>query len=166
VAADKLDVARATLQRLGLRGATLATADLARPLVDATPRYHRILLDAPCSGLGVLRRHPEALARRAPGDLALLAAQQLRMLSVVAPALRPGGLLVYAVCTFERRECEEVVAAFLRAHPRFAIEPATAAGGRVPWARLVDGAGAVRTWPQRDGADGFFAVRLRLAGRS
>jgi len=166
VAADKLDAARATLQRLGLTGATLRQADLTAPLDGptlATPRYHRILLDAPCSGLGVLRRHPEALTRRAPGDLDVLAAQQLRMLSVVAPALLPGGLLVYAVCTFERRECEDVVAAFLRAHPRFSLESAAAAGGRVPWGRLTDAAGAVRTWPQRDGADGFFAVRLRLA---
>ena len=103
------------------------------------------------------------LARRAPSDLETLAAQQLRMLSAVAPALLPGGLLVYAVCTFERRECEDVVAAFLRAHPRFTIENAAAAGGRVPWARLADAVGAVRTWPHRDGADGFFAVRLRLA---
>jgi 16S rRNA (cytosine967-C5)-methyltransferase len=163
VAPDKLDAARATLQRLGLGGAAFAVADLTKPLADATPRYHRILLDAPCSGLGVLRRHPEALARRAPGDLETLAERQLRMLSVVAPALLPGGLLVYAVCTFERRECEDVVAAFLRAHPRFAIENAAAVGGRVPWARLADAAGAVRTWPHRDGADGFFAVRLRLA---
>jgi 16S rRNA (cytosine967-C5)-methyltransferase len=161
-AADKLDAARATLQRLGLTGATFAAADLARPLADPTPRYHRILLDAPCSGLGVLRRHPEALARRARADLDALAAQQLQMLSAVAPALLPGGVLVYAVCTFERLECEDVVAAFLRAHPRFALENAAAAGGRVPWARLTDAAGAVRTWPQRDGADGFFAVRLRL----
>jgi 16S rRNA (cytosine967-C5)-methyltransferase len=163
IAPDKLDAARATLARLGLGGATFAVGDLTRPLADPTPRYHRILLDAPCSGLGVLRRHPEALFRRALGDLDALAAQQLRMLSSVAPALLPGGLLVYAVCTFERRECEEVVAAFLRAHPRFAIEPATAAGGRVPWDRLTDATGAVRTWPHRDGADGFYAVRLRLA---
>src|SRR5262249_13855972 len=140
---------------------TLAVADLTKPLPDPTPRYDRILLDAPCSGLGVLRRHPEAMARRAPADLEALAAQQLRMLSVVAPALRPGGLLVYARCTFERGECEDVVAAFLRAHPDFAVEPA--AGGRVPWARLSDASGAIRTWPQRDGADGFFAVRLRRA---
>jgi 16S rRNA (cytosine967-C5)-methyltransferase len=163
IAPDKLDAARATLARLGLGGATFAVGDLTRPLADPTPRYHRILLDAPCSGLGVLRRHPEALFRRAPGDMDALAAQQLRMLSSVAPTLLPGGVLVYAVCTFERRECEEVVAAFLRAHPRFAIEPATAAGGRVPWARLTDATGAIRTWPHRDGADGFFAVRLRLA---
>ena len=112
-----------------MTGATFTVADLTKPLADPTPRYHRILLDAPCSGLGVLRRHPEALARRAPGDLETLAAQQLRMLSVVAPVLLPGGLLVYAVCTFERRECEDVVAAFLRAHPDFAIESAAAAGG-------------------------------------
>ena len=163
VANPKLAGARATLQRLGLTGAMLDAADLTKPLADPTPRYHRILLDAPCSGLGVLRRHPEALARRTPADLDRLAAQQLRMLEVVAPALLPGGVLVYAVCTFDRRECEDVVAAFLRAHPRFSIENPAAAGGRVPWARLTEAGGAVRTWPHRDGADGFFAVRLRLA---
>ena len=165
IAPAKLDEARRTLERLGLASARLATADLTRPLSDPTPRYDRILLDAPCSGLGVLRRHPEALLRRAPADLAALAGQQLRMLGTVAPALRPGGLLVYAVCTFDRQECESVVSAFLQAHPRFTPEPASAAGGRVPWAALADASGAlrtsVRTWPQRDDADAFFAVRLR-----
>ncbi len=161
VAADKLDDARAMARRLGLRRASFAAADLTRPLADPSPRYHRILLDAPCSGLGVLRRHPELLLRRTAADLDGLATQQLRMLEVIAPALRPGGLLTYAVCTFDRRECEDVVAAFLRAHPDFAIEPAPAAGGRVDWSRLVEPSGAVRTWPHRDGADAFFAVRLR-----
>ena len=163
VSADKLDMAAATLRRLGLAGAAPVVADLTAPLVDQTPRYHRILLDAPCSGLGVLRRHPETLLRRQPADIDALAERQLRMLSMVAPALLPGGLLTYAVCTFERRECEDVVTAFLRAHPRFAIEPAVTAGGAVPWARLADATGAIRTWPQRDAADGFFAVRLRSA---
>jgi 16S rRNA (cytosine967-C5)-methyltransferase len=157
----KLDEARRTLQRLGLASARLVTGDLTRPLPDAAARYDRILLDAPCSGLGVLRRHPEALLRRAPADLTALAAQQLAMLTALAPALRPGGLLTYAVCTFERQECEEVVAAFLRAHPRFAVETPPSAGGRVPWSALVDPSGGVRTWPQRDDADAFFAVRLR-----
>ena len=162
----KLHDARRTLQRLGLTSARTVTADLTRPLDSAlvAQGYHRILLDAPCSGLGVLRRHPEALVRRSPDDLAALAAQQLSMLASVAPALRPGGLLTYAVCTFERQECEEVVAAFLRAHPAFQIEPAAAAGGRVPWDRLMDASGAIRTWPQRDDADAFFAVRLRGPG--
>ncbi|HXT95304.1 MAG TPA: 16S rRNA (cytosine(967)-C(5))-methyltransferase RsmB [Polyangia bacterium] len=164
LAAAKLEDARRTLDRLGLRGARLATGDLTRPLADPTPRYHRILLDAPCSGLGVLRRHPEALLRRTPADLGPLAAQQRAMLAAVAPALLPGGLLTYAVCTFERQECDDVVAAFLRDHPRFEREPATAAGGRVPWRALADAAGALRTWPQRDDADAFFAVRLRARG--
>jgi 16S rRNA (cytosine967-C5)-methyltransferase len=162
--APKLAEAARTLTRMGLRGATFTTADVTLPLPDATARYHRILLDAPCSGLGVLRRHPEALARRAADDLAALAARQLRMLTALAPALLPGGLLVYAVCTFDRRECEEVVQAFLAAHPGFVVEPAGAAGARVPWSRftLATGVpGAIRTWPQRDNADAFFAVRLR-----
>jgi 16S rRNA (cytosine967-C5)-methyltransferase len=164
VAAPKLAEAERTLARLGLAGATFTAADLTKPFADAGARYDRILLDAPCSGLGVLRRHPEALARRASDDLAALAARQLRMLTVLAPALKPGGLLVYAVCTFDRRECDEVVAAFLAAHPGWAVEPAAAAGDRVPWTRLTLTAGvpgAIRTWPHRDNADAFFAVRLR-----
>ena len=165
ISQPKLDEAARTLERLGLVSASLSTADLMRPLTDPTPRYDRILLDAPCSGLGVLRRHPEVLLRRAPADLAVLAGQQLQMLGTVAPVVRPGGVLVYAVCTFDRQECEAVVAAFLKAHPRFSPEPAAAAGGRVPWAAVADAAGAVgaaiRTWPQRDDADAFFAVRLR-----
>jgi 16S rRNA (cytosine967-C5)-methyltransferase len=140
---------------------TTAVADVARPLADPTPRYHRILLDAPCSGLGVLRRHPEALFRRAAGDLAALADQQARMLAAVAPLLLPGGSLTYSVCTFERQECEDVVEAFLRDHPAFRIE--APAEGRVPWSRLAGpgGAGWVRTWPHRDDADAFFGVRMR-----
>jgi 16S rRNA (cytosine967-C5)-methyltransferase len=161
LSAAKLDEGTRSLRRLGAISASSIVADLTQPLSDPTPRYHRILLDAPCSGLGVLRRHPEALIRRSLDDLAPLAAQQFRMLDTVAPALLPGGLLTYAVCTFEKQECEEVVAAFLNAHPQFSIEPATEAGGRVPWADLVDASGAVRTWPQRDDADAFFAVRLR-----
>lgn len=164
----KLREAERTLHRLGLAAAALTAADLSRPLPATVAGFDRVLLDAPCSGLGVLRRHPEALLRRTPADLGALALAQRQMLGTVAAALRPGGVLVYAVCTFDRAECEDVVLGFLRDHPRFRVEPATAAGGRVPWARLMvsEGplAGAIRTWPQRDDADGFFAVRLRGAG--
>ncbi len=164
----KLREAGRTLERLGLGPATMMKADLTQPLPAGTPPFDRILLDAPCSGLGVLRRHPEALLRRTAADLTSLAAAQRRMLGTLAAALRPGGLLVYVVCTFDRAECEDVVTAFLAEHPRFRVEPASAAGGRVPWARLMvpDGplAGAIRTWPHRDDADGFFAVRLRFEG--
>jgi 16S rRNA (cytosine967-C5)-methyltransferase len=161
VSAAKLDEAARAMRRLGLTGARFSAFDLTRPLADPTPRYHRILLDAPCSGLGVLRRHPEALFRRAPADLEALAGQQARLLEVVEPALLPGGILVYAVCTFDRRECDDVAAAFVARHPRFHVEAPDAASGGVAWGELVQPSGAIRTWPHRHDADAFFAVRLR-----
>jgi 16S rRNA (cytosine967-C5)-methyltransferase len=162
-APTKLDEAKTTFKRLGVTGVTTAIADLTRPLPDATPRFHRILLDAPCSGLGVLRRHPEALQRRTAEEIPALAARQLRMLEVLAPLLLPGGALTYSVCTFERAECDDVIATFLRGHPGFRAEPppsAAGAPGGVPWERLVGASGFVRTWPERDDADAFFAARL------
>ncbi|HVZ74357.1 MAG TPA: 16S rRNA (cytosine(967)-C(5))-methyltransferase RsmB [Polyangia bacterium] len=158
LAAAKLDEARASFTRLGVTGVETATADLTRAWADPAARFDRVLLDAPCSGLGVLRRHPETLLRRGPDDLPRLAAQQRRMLDVVAPLVAPGGTLTYSVCTFERTEGEDVVATFLAAHPEFRVAPPEP--GRVPWARLVDRAGFVRTWPHRDDADAFFAARL------
>ncbi|HVU50597.1 MAG TPA: methyltransferase domain-containing protein, partial [Polyangia bacterium] len=159
LAPGKLAEARQTFARLGVRGVTTTVADLTRPFPEPGARFDRVLLDAPCSGLGVLRRHPEALARRSLDDLPRLAAQQRRMLDTVAPLVAPGGVLAYSVCTFERVECEDVVAAFLGAHPEFRLEPPPPSE-RVPWARLTDAAGCVRTWPHRDDADAFFAARL------
>jgi 16S rRNA (cytosine967-C5)-methyltransferase len=161
LSAPKLSEARQAFARLGVKGVTTKALDLTRPYPDAGARFDRVLLDAPCSGLGVLRRHPEALLRRAPEDLARLAGQQGRLLEMVAPLVAEGGSLTYSVCTFERAECEDVVDAFLRAHPEFRVEPApTLASDRVPWDRLADARGFVRTWPQRDDADAFFAARL------
>jgi 16S rRNA (cytosine967-C5)-methyltransferase len=159
LAAAKLDEARETFARLGVRGVTTRAVDLTRSFPDADARFERVLLDAPCSGLGVLRRHPEALVRRTADDLPRLAGQQRRMLDTLAPLVAPGGVLTYSVCTFERIECEDVVAAFLAAHADFRLEPPPPSG-RVPWARLTDPAGCVRTWPHRDDADAFFAARL------
>ena len=85
------------------------------------------------------------------------------MLDTLAPLVKPGGALTYSVCTFDRVECEDVVAAFLGAHPEFRVEPPSDPS-RVPWSRLTDASGFVRTWPHRDDADAFFAARLvRLA---
>jgi 16S rRNA (cytosine967-C5)-methyltransferase len=163
LAPAKLAEARASFGRLGVKGVTTSTADLTRPFPEAGGRFDRVLCDAPCSGLGVLRRHPEALSRRSAQDLPRLAAQQARMLDTLAPLVRPGGVLTYSVCTFDRVECEDVVAAFLRAHPEFRVEPPSDSS-RVPWSRLTDASGFVRTWPHRDDADAFFAARLvRLA---
>jgi 16S rRNA (cytosine967-C5)-methyltransferase len=159
LAPSKLAEARGSFTRLGVANVETAIVDLTHPLADPEARFERILLDAPCSGLGVLRRHPEALLRRSADDLSRLAGQQARMLATLAPHVAAGGVLTYSVCTFDRVECEDVVEAFLRARPDFRVE-APEASSRVPWARLTDAAGFVRTWPQRDDADAFFAARL------
>ncbi len=144
VAADKsrrkLDLCEDAARRLGLPGIRVLHADLTGDAALA-PAYDRVLLDAPCSGLGVLRRHPEA-KWRPPPDTAALAALQARLLGGLAPRVRPGGVLVYSVCTFTDEEGPAQVAAFLRAHPGFRAT------------------GELRTWPHRDGSDAFFAVRL------
>jgi len=164
---DALDLSAAKLRqaeeqwtRLGARGITVRVADLTKDFPAETAPYQRVLLDAPCSGLGVLRRHPEVLLRRTEADVTLLAATQRRMLDVVAPLVAPGGILVYAVCTFDRAEGEDVVASFLAAHPDFA--PAPPPASNIDWPRLAAGAPhLIRLWPDRDDADAFFAARLQ-----
>jgi len=147
---------RAEALRLGADVVTLA-ADARRPPLRAT--FDGVLVDAPCSGLGTLSRHPEVRWRRRPEDVPRLARLQYELLDGVAPLVRPGGLLVYAVCTLTRDENEAVVDSFLRAHPRFTIEHAARDGGAPP--ALITAAGFLRTLPHRDGLDGFFAARLR-----
>jgi len=156
IAPRKLAQARETWSRLHVKGVTTRARDLMAAPAEP-PRFHRVLVDAPCSGLGVLRRHPEAAARRDPADIAALAARQRLMLGSAAAAVLPGGSLVYAVCTFDRAECDDVIAAFLDEHADFRVEPP--AGAR--WDGLRDWRGFVRTWPHRHDADAFFAVRLR-----
>src|SRR5262249_7963662 len=148
----------AEAQRLGLGNVSPLVADVRRPPIG-TP-LDAVLVDAPCSGLGTLRRHPELRWRRHPDDLARFAALQSALLDAVAPLVRAGGALVYAVCTPMRAETDDVVAAFLDAQPRFVRESPAA---RLPAAAvaLVTPEGALRTWPHRHDLDAFFAVRLR-----
>jgi 16S rRNA (cytosine967-C5)-methyltransferase len=147
----KLDEARRLFARLGVRGVTTRAADLTQPWMGDRAAYDRVLLDAPCAGLGVLRRHPEALTRRILADVTALAAVQEQLLAMVAPLVRPGGTLTYSVCTFERAEGEDVIGRFLEGHPAFHVDGTSLSA-------------TVRTWPHRDDADAFFAVRLRATG--
>jgi 16S rRNA (cytosine967-C5)-methyltransferase len=139
----KLDLAEDAARRLGLSSIRAIVADLTRADVPLAPRYDRVLLDAPCSGLGVLRRHPEGKWRRRPEEIAELAALSRRLLDAVAGRVRPGGALVYSVCTFTDEEGAGQVRALLARDPAFALEEELA------------------TWPHRDDADGFYAARLR-----
>lgn len=118
-----------------------------------------VVVDAPCSGLGTLRQHPEIRWRQSPERIRELAGLQQELLETAALHVRPGGCLVYATCTISREENEEVVEAFLRAHPewRVAAPPADFPPAAV---ELIDAGGFLRTWPHRHGLDGFFAARL------
>lgn len=118
--------------------------------------FDSVLVDAPCSALGVIRRHPEIRWTRQPQDLARLAQRQLALLEASAPAVGAGGLLVYAVCTFSPEETDGVLARFLgsQAGRSFQVE-----APRAP-AAYVDG-GWFRSYPDRDDMDAFSAVVLR-----
>jgi len=156
----KLVTAGAT--RLGCRGIAAQAWDLTEPPAFLEQgSFDRVLVDAPCSGLGVLRRNPEIRWRRQPEDLTNLAARQKLILGNVAALVRPGGRLLYSVCTMASEETDEVVTAFLEKHPEFAREdlrPAVPASCQA----LFDADGVLRSVPHRhDGMDAFFAVAFR-----
>lgn len=152
------------LQRLGLNGVDLLLADAVTSLpLKPGHRFDGILIDAPCSGLGVLRRHPELRWRRQPEDLARFAAMQRVMLQQAAPYLRVGGALLYITCTTEAEENELVVHDFLASQPEFFLQAPTAA--LPPQAQqFIELPGYFHTLPERDGLDGFFAAVLVKAG--
>ena len=122
--------------------------------------FDAILIDAPCTGLGTIRRTPDIKLRRRPEDIASSAACQQEILSNISMLLRPGGRLVYSVCTLEPEETEEVIRWFLRQTRGFALQsdaPFLPEGCR----RLVTAEGFLKTLPHRDSLDGFFAARLK-----
>ncbi|MBP1633447.1 MAG: rsmB [Acidobacteria bacterium] len=165
VAADlrarRVALLAATLRRAGASRVRVVRADAEQPL-PLRPVFDAVLLDAPCSGLGTIRRDPEIRWRRQASDLARLAAVQRRMLEAAAAAVKPGGRLVYATCSSEPEENEEVVASFLQDHPEYSeVPPAEAAPGTGLAAAVFDAAGHLRTWPFRHGLEAFFAAVLR-----
>lgn len=141
------------LDRLGLRART-AVGDASRPDGNwAQGRYHRILLDVPCSATGVIRRHPDIKWLRRDADIAELARLQRRILDAIWPLLVPGGVLVYATCSVLPEENEQQVASFLERTPDAAMVPIAAAWG------LPRGGGR-QILPEVEGMDGFFYARL------
>lgn len=150
---------RASAQRLGLTSIRALVAD-AITWVDDGNGFDCVLVDAPCSGLGTLRQHPEVRWRRTASDVVALAELQRQLLTRLAARVRPGGTLVYSTCTLTSEENDEVLRALLAESPQFVVEdpraelPASARG-------LVGDDHILRTFPHRQAQDGFFAVRLR-----
>ncbi len=157
----RLEKLRTAMRRLGVDIVETREGDLTRSVsrILSGP-YDHVLVDAPCSGLGVLARNPDARWTLREADLARQQARQLRMLAQAAPLVAPGGRLVFAVCSLEPEENEAVVRGFLERHADFTTESAPL--GHLPAAAgLVDDEGFLRTFPPRDGMDGFFAAALR-----
>lgn len=122
--------------------------------------FAAVLLDAPCSGLGLVRRHPEMRLRFDRRKIAELATLQSELLDAVAPHVAEGGILVYAVCTNTTAEGPEQVTRFLDRHAEFE-RTAPPESPSVAWDALCDDAHQLDLWSHRHGTDGFFAVRLR-----
>ena len=156
----RLDRLRANLARTGLSAEVVAV-----PAEDwDDPRtFDAVLLDAPCTATGTFRRNPEVLRATKPADVAKLADVQHRLLDAAAERVKPGGRLVYCVCSLEREEGETQIIAFLRRNPAFRTAPANPAVVGAPsealtpegWLRILPS-----MWAEKGGLDGFFIARL------
>jgi 16S rRNA (cytosine967-C5)-methyltransferase len=163
VAADvrgrRLDLLRRAVAASGARAIRVVQAD-ARGTPPYRARFDAVLVDAPCSGLGTIRRDPDVRWRRDESDLPNLAGAQLAMLDQLAAVVRPGGRLIYATCSSEPEENGQVVAAFLASHPEFRRRTPPAFSGNPALAALLDADGALETLPFRDGLEAFYAASL------
>jgi 16S rRNA (cytosine967-C5)-methyltransferase len=155
--ASRLATLARHVSRLGVNSIEIREGD-SRHQPDLHGKAERVLLDAPCSGLGTLHRHADARWRQTPESVAELVTLQQELLEETAQWLTPTGTLVYATCTLNRAENEAQVNAFLARHPDWQIVPPPA---DFPAPHLVASSGWVSVLPHRDGMDGFFMVRLQ-----
>jgi 16S rRNA (cytosine967-C5)-methyltransferase len=156
----RLDLVQRAARRLGLTGIQTVARDATRSLAELAPEggFDRILVDAPCSGLGTLRRNPDAKWRVKPGDPARLADIQRALVGNTTALLRPGGALVYSACTVLAEENEEIARHFLRGSRDFSPTPKDAVPDEVK--AVADPDGFLRTFPHIHDTDGFFAARF------
>jgi 16S rRNA (cytosine967-C5)-methyltransferase len=153
VSRSRLATLASLVARWGAPNVQVVGADARRPPF-ARP-FDAVLLDAPCSGLGTLGRHPDIRWRARAADLAGHGRRQRELLEGLAPLVAPGGTLVYATCSIEPEENEDVVDPFLESHPEFSLAP------RPQWAQVFADGRFLRTRPEIHGGDAFFCAPLR-----
>lgn len=163
--AKRLKRVEENLARTGL-SAEIAAADASGWTPPDGALFEAVLLDAPCSATGTLRRSPDAAWTKRPEDVAALTQTQAAILSHAADLTAPGGRLVYCVCSLQPEEGEAIIEAFLKERSDFEIAPAEAGALGLP-AGAIRSDGTVRTlpsfWPERAGMDGFYAAALNKA---
>jgi 16S rRNA (cytosine967-C5)-methyltransferase len=155
--ASRLKKLQQNLDRLQLNTVKVLTGDSCG-FSELTNTADRVLLDAPCSGLGTLHRRSDARWQKQPAQIHELAKLQAKLLANTATWVKPGGVLVYATCTVCSIENEDIILPFLQTHPDWHIEPPPADS---PMASLVSADGWIKVWPHRQQMDGFFMVKLR-----
>ena len=151
----RIDTLQKNLWKAQIESIKVRQYDAEKKLPFDPETFDTILVDAPCSGTGTIRHNPEIRWSLEPGDITELATKQKKILSNTASLLKKGGRLIYSTCSLEEEENEMVVAEFLRENSEFEIT-----GTNAP-RELITGRGFVRTFPQRDNTDGFFAAVLK-----
>lgn len=151
----RLDETRETLERLNIKDIALETRDAAK---DGFPAFSHILIDAPCSGFGVIRKRTDLRWRRREEDMPVLLKLQHDILENISRCLKPGGLMVYSTCTFDREENRGTLRDFLNRHPEFKVE---APNPDLFPPELITSFGAIESLPHQHFCEGSFAIALR-----
>ena len=158
----RVELIRAMTRRLRLENVRMAARDAADFREEMAGSMDAVLLDAPCSGLGVMDDKPDVKYRPTPESVAALCDTQKRLLDTCCRYVRPGGALVYSTCSMLKDENERQIARFLREHDDFAID---ALPETIPEAlRAQAGEYGLQLLPHRDGVEGFFVARMRRRG--
>ncbi|WP_373524664.1 16S rRNA (cytosine(967)-C(5))-methyltransferase [Nostoc sp.] len=161
--ASRLRKLQENYQRLSLQSIQIYTGD-SRNLGQFKNTADRVLLDAPCSGLGTMHRHADARWRQTPESVRELSRLQKELLTHTSSFVKPGGVIVYATCTLHPAENEQVIAAFLAESPDWQVESTSSV--ELPDCAQITPQGWFKVWPHRQDMDGFFMVRLRKTNNS
>ena len=160
VSAEKIALLKKNCRRVGVRNVETQVMDATKADLGFMRRADAVLIDAPCSGFGTLRRHPDIRWNKTLKQVRALSEIQYRLLRNAAQYIKPGGILVYSTCSVEPMENEEVIQRFLRDCPMWTVENAQQFLPEVP-PSIITQQGFMQTFPHEHGVDGAFAARLR-----
>ena len=147
------------IERMGIKNCVVLNEDPARLETYFSEFFHKILVDAPCSGLGIIRRKPDIKWSKSPKDITALKAEQQEILEVCSRYVKPGGILVYSTCSIEPEENQGIVDSFLRKNTDFSYDDIRL---YLPKSlNFDDPAGFIQLYPNIHGTDGFFVARLK-----